>query len=253
MIETMHSPGRFIWRETLVPDKEKASRFYGSLFDWTFEDQAMGPGEPYRLITAAGKQVGGIMQRPADMKMPAYWTSYAWVESVDAACAAAKENAGKVMWGPVEIPGAGRMALIAGPDGAMLSVMTPSSSENGPVVPPKLGQFCWETLMAADVASAEAFWRAVVPSWKVSSASGGDVFTVSEGPMGMIADVQKATKGPPAWLTYVFVKSLDATLEKASSLGGKTIVPPIPVPGMGRAAVIADDQGAVIGLFEHTA
>ena len=50
---------------------------------------------------------------------------------------------------------------------------------------------------------------------------------------------------------YVQVPDLQATLEKAESLGGKTLMPPEEVPGMGiTLAMFSDPSGNVIGLMK---
>ncbi len=47
---------------------------------------------------------------------------------------------------------------------------------------------------------------------------------------------------------YVEVDDLQATIDQATSLGGKMIVPPVPIP-RGHFAWIADPEGTLIGLF----
>lgn len=49
---------------------------------------------------------------------------------------------------------------------------------------------------------------------------------------------------------YVQVDDLVATLAKAESLGGKTILPPMPIPNTGSIAMFTDPEGHVIGLFK---
>ncbi len=49
---------------------------------------------------------------------------------------------------------------------------------------------------------------------------------------------------------YVQVDDLQEYLDKAAKLGGKTIVPPTPVPGLGHFAWFADLEGTVIGLWK---
>jgi uncharacterized protein len=53
-------------------------------------------------------------------------------------------------------------------------------------------------------------------------------------------------------LFYVLVDNLVATLAKVSELGGKTLVPPMAVPGGGRFAWFRDVEGSVIGIYEDT-
>jgi uncharacterized protein len=50
---------------------------------------------------------------------------------------------------------------------------------------------------------------------------------------------------------YVGVDDLDAYLERATRLGGRTILPPTELPGgtFGRIAVFADPDGNAVGLW----
>lgn len=52
---------------------------------------------------------------------------------------------------------------------------------------------------------------------------------------------------------YVQVDDLQAYLKKAATLGGKTIVPPTPVPGMGEFAWMGDPDGNIVGLWKPAA
>ncbi|MDX1388121.1 MAG: VOC family protein, partial [Acidobacteriota bacterium] len=55
---------------------------------------------------------------------------------------------------------------------------------------------------------------------------------------------------PPYWATYVNVADVDATVEKAQSLGGSVGAPPMDVPDVGRIAFLQDPTGAMIALFK---
>jgi len=52
---------------------------------------------------------------------------------------------------------------------------------------------------------------------------------------------------------YVRVEDVQAILDKAEKMGGKTVVPPMPVPGVGIFAWMQDPEGNVIGLIKETA
>src|SRR5256886_13156048 len=54
---------------------------------------------------------------------------------------------------------------------------------------------------------------------------------------------------PPAWLSYVGVPDVDATVRQATSLGARTYAGPQDIP-VGRFAVLADPQGATFGLYK---
>ena len=49
---------------------------------------------------------------------------------------------------------------------------------------------------------------------------------------------------------YAQVDDLEAALKKAERLGGRTLVPPTEVPGMGHFAWIADPEGTGFGLWK---
>lgn len=49
---------------------------------------------------------------------------------------------------------------------------------------------------------------------------------------------------------YVQVDDLQSYLDRASQLGGGTVVPPTEVPGMGQFAWMTDIDGNIIGLWK---
>jgi len=49
---------------------------------------------------------------------------------------------------------------------------------------------------------------------------------------------------------YVEVDDLQAYLDKANQLGGKTLVPPVEIPSQGSFAWLADLDGNIIGLWK---
>lgn len=53
-------------------------------------------------------------------------------------------------------------------------------------------------------------------------------------------------------VVYAQVEDLPTYIKKAERLGGKTIVPPQEVPGMGHFAWIADPEGTLFGLWKPT-
>ena len=94
--------------------------------------------------------------------------------------------------------------------------------------------------------------------WKVESAgqsaAGTDFFYVEPGDGGIGGGImQTAGEMPPSYVMfYVGVEDLKATLEKVESLGGKTVVPPMPIPNdMGQIAVFMDPDDNVIGLHSN--
>src|SRR5437763_696985 len=68
---------------------------------------------------------------------------------------------------------------------------------------------------------------------------------------GIDGGIFTAPENAPPYVTlYVQVDDLQGYLEKAESLGGKTVVPPMPIPGHGSFAMFSDPDGNTIGLFK---
>lgn len=245
--------GRFIWRESMSQDVEKTKAFYGGLFGWTFKGMDMGAMGTYTIIEHPSTQmgIGGIMQLGKEQaQVPTHWASYCAVKDVDASIAKAKELGGKSHWGPMDVPNVGRMAGIMGFDGAALAIMAPQGPDQPRAERPPVGTFCWETLTTSDMDRAKTFWTAVC-GWKASTGVGMPTFAVGDGMENQVADIQTAQGPvPPNWLTFVVVEKVEASCERATKVGGKVMMPAMAVPNIGRIAVVLDDQGAAIGLFE---
>ena len=75
---------------------------------------------------------GGIMKPPPGA--PAAWTPYALVKDVKAAAAIATANGGKIINGPMEVPGGDWIAQGMDPQGAMFSVhsLNPAAQQAAP-------------------------------------------------------------------------------------------------------------------------
>ena len=57
-------------------------------------------------------------------------------------------------------------------------------------------------------------------------------------------------KAPAYWATYVAVEDAVRSRDQAAALGGAVLVPRVDVPMVGTVAVVADPDGAALGLFQ---
>jgi predicted enzyme related to lactoylglutathione lyase len=116
-------PGEFCWSELLTTDHENAFRFYSGIFGWEkLSDFDMGAMGKYLIYGKGGKQYGGMFTKSKDMPMPPSWTYYTQVADLDAAVARAKAKGGKLMNGPMEVPGGARIAQLMDPQGAAFAL-----------------------------------------------------------------------------------------------------------------------------------
>jgi predicted enzyme related to lactoylglutathione lyase len=114
----------------------------------------------------------------------------------------------------------------------------------------KHGAFSWNELATTDPKAALAYYTKLF-GWttEVMPMPGMDYTIVKVGD-SMIGGVMAAPAGAPtAWTPYVTVDDIDETAKLAVSLGGTICVPPTDIPEVGRFAVMADPQGAVIAAI----
>ena len=252
-----HKPGTFSWPELSTTDQKGGVTFYRALFGWDLNDVPMGPGDTYSIFQMRGKSVGSAYtMRPDERSMgiPPHWNSYVTVASADQSAAKAKSLGGTVIAPPFDVMDAGRMAVIQDPTGAMFCVWEPKK-HNGAGVLGENGSLCWTELMTGDAAKAKAFYTGLF-GWTAEEKSMGPGFAYTTfsnrgaPAAGMMQLTQEMAHIPPNWGVYFAVADTDATVAKATSLGGKTITPATEVPGVGRFAILQDPQGAVFAVIK---
>jgi len=88
----------------------------------------MGPGQTYNLLKVGGTDVGGCMEPPMP-SVPNHWHVYFAVQDADATAAQAGAEGGQLTVEPFDIPSVARTAVLADPQGAMFSVLTPAAQQ----------------------------------------------------------------------------------------------------------------------------
>ena len=120
--------GEFTWHELATTDYAAAMSFYAELFGWEKgEAHDMGGMGTYQLFNHGGAQVGGIynLQAPST---PAHWLSYVHVPDCSKATDAAKEAGGRILNGPMEVPGGSWITMIMDPQGGAFAVVEPAKA-----------------------------------------------------------------------------------------------------------------------------
>ena len=86
--------------------------------------------------------------------------------------------------------------------------------------------------------------------WKIDSNNPVNYGMVEPAEGGIAGGVSASPDGRPAVTFYVQVPDLQAALDKAEKLGGKTATPPMDVPGGPSIAHFTDPAGNMIGLVK---
>ena len=119
--------GEFSWHELLTTDYKTAFEFYRALFQWEkMSEFDMGAMGVYFLYGQKGQTYGGMFNRSPDMPPP-NWLSYVRVDDVKSVAQMVQQLNGKVMNGPMEVPGGDWIAQCMDPQGAAFALHTPKT------------------------------------------------------------------------------------------------------------------------------
>lgn len=253
------------WIDTSQPDPDAAAEFYGGLFGWEFED-AMPAGAPGRYLIARlrGGDVAAVSSPPEDAPGQAVWNTYIWVEDADDAAAKARAAGGGVLSDPFDVMEAGRMAVLADPDGAVFFVWQ-AREHRGARIVNEPGSLNFNVLNTRDPEAARRFYGAVF-GWTTLDLGNGEFWTLraygdyleeltpgtrertadlgAAGFEDAVAAIAPADADTPAhWSVTFSTADADATAARAAELGGSVVVAPVDAP-YSRLTVLRDPQGA---------
>lgn len=119
----------------------------------------------------------------------------------------------------------------------------------------KHGDFIWYELMTTDADAAGAFYDKLVGWTSVQSDKSamdyrfffaGDTRDNRNGVGGYMAinEEMAASGARPAWVGYIAVDDVDASVENITGAGGILLMPAMDLEGVGRMAMVTDPQGA---------
>jgi predicted enzyme related to lactoylglutathione lyase len=251
------------WISGVFADPEKAAGFYTELFGWTAEDvlPADEPGSYFvcklrgRDVAALGTEPGGGAPRHAD------WGTCIWVDEADATAEKVTAAGGGVIIAPFDLGDLARMAIVKDPQGAILCLWQPRGNRGAQLVN-EPSAWSMSPLTSPDPEASKSFYGDVF-GWTTDAMDLGGAAEITmfllpgfEGgepsqpvPREVVATMvpsdPSAEEQPAHWSVDFWVDGLDATVARASELGGKTVVPPYEIPGVSMTqAVLADPEGA---------
>jgi predicted enzyme related to lactoylglutathione lyase len=253
--------GHLIWYELMTPDADAAKAFYDAVVGWQIGDP-VAEFQGYRMIGRSdGGFNGGILPLTDEMQQHGArptWLAYIGVDDTDSAAAAIAQAGGKVLMPAFDIPGVGRIAMVADPQGAPFYVMKPippegRENEQSDVFSVDQPQHVrWNELATTDPEGAIDFYRTQF-GWSQE----GDM---DMGEMGKYRFIQNrgttigAVMPKPAqlpvskWTYYIGVDDIDRALDAIKAGGGQVLNGPMEIPGGEFAVNAMDPQGASFGL-----
>lgn len=115
--------GHCAWNELVTSDPTAAKAFYGEMFGWQKADEMdMGKMGLYEMMRQHDYLIGAIMKKPDDVPVP-MWVYYFRVADIEQAAGYISENQGRVLNGPMQIPGGEYILHGLDPQGAMFALI----------------------------------------------------------------------------------------------------------------------------------
>jgi predicted enzyme related to lactoylglutathione lyase len=115
------------------------------------------------------------------------------------------------------------------------------------------GQFVWYELTTSDAEASKKFYPRFTGWGTQPFDQDYTMWTTGGVPFAGIfklTDEMRQQGVPPNWMAYVEADDVDATVNKAKSLGATVMAGPGDIPNVGRYAVLMDPQGAAFGVYK---
>ncbi len=248
-------PCRFVWYELMTNDSTAAAAFYQAVVGWDAADAGMPDGE-YTLFSAGQTRVAGLMSLPDEARQRGAkpgWIGYVGVADVDAHLPRLIQAGGAIHRPPADIPGVGRFAVVADPQGSVFVLFNGLPGSTPPAAAPWTpGHTGWHELRAVDAPAVFPFYEALLGWTKTEAIDIGpmglyQIFTTGEAQAGGMM-TKPADMPGHSWLFYFNVPEIQAAAARVRQAGGQIIHGPQPVPGGAWILNGIDPQGAAFAL-----
>jgi predicted enzyme related to lactoylglutathione lyase len=274
-------PGVPCWVDTWQPDADAAMSFYTQLFGWEAEDTMPdGVEGNHYMCRLRGRDVAAVASRPeaspdvmrgrsaggAEERPVPSWTTYVWVDEVDATVAKATDAGGSILVEPFDALDGGRIAVIADPAGAAIGAWQPGAHKGAQLVN-EPSAYSMSALATNDPEGAKRFYPEVF-GWGIQSFDmGGAELTMWTVPgyvggepqqpvprdvvAAMLPPSADGEGPPPHWDVDFWIADVDQAAAQVPELGGQVLAEPYDVPNTGlRQGAFMDPQGATFSLTQ---
>lgn len=208
----------FCWHG-IATDIDQGSTFYPNALGWKIT--AEGDGPP--MCVAPG---GPVAHLEAPENGPPAWCSYLSVDDLDASTALAADQGGTIVVSPTDLP-VGRFSVVTTPSGAGFGLYQPDESDA--LAAPGPGSIHGVELHST-APERDAAWFASV--------------------FGFTPTVTRSRTDTSAFVAWVQVDDLNATLAKVATHGGTPVGDAFAEPSELRRALVSDPSGARFGLIQ---
>ena len=252
-----HFDGRIVWHDLLTTTPAESRKFYGELFGWKFERPGLsigiGDADSYMLIRHNGELIGGMLDANilnGDDNI-SQWITVMSTEDLSAAVERVAANGGEILTPPTDVGSRGTLAVVAGPDKAIIALVQtrggdPEESE------PVVNGWLWNELWTNNVEQATGFYQAVAGFEIEDHAVPGedhDYRVLKSGDSARAAIMPNPFERElPVWVNYIRVDDPAAITARVEELGGVVFIDASPRALGGEVAFVAGPSGAGVAL-----
>jgi uncharacterized protein len=155
----------------------------------------------------------------------------------------------------MDVGDAGRMAMFADPEGAVIGVWQ-AKEHRGAGLVNEPNTWAWNELMCDDPEKAKQFYAGVFGWGEVTNGEGDHQYTEwqvgGRSIGGMLKKPAEMPSMPSFWTVYIQVADIEAAAKRLADLGGQVVRPATEIEP-GTFAVVTDPAGAMFNLFETKA
>jgi predicted enzyme related to lactoylglutathione lyase len=229
-------------------DLDRARRFYERVFGWTVTP---APWPDWCYVTIDGVATGGLAKRRALLaeRMNTFELTLA-VADVAATLATAESLGARVLMRPSQVGGGGPLvAYFADRDGNLCGIGQ-YAEPRAPV--PTLRHFA---INADDVQRAKAFYEAVF-DWPFAPWGPPDYYIADLGGVHVALQERRELIGgvrTNGFEPTFAIRDIRAVLAAVNANGGRSLMPPFFIEGVGDLCYFVDTEGNLCGVGEYLA
>jgi predicted enzyme related to lactoylglutathione lyase len=248
---SQYDHGRSAWADVGAPDPGAARRFYEEMFGWESQDMGEDTGH-YTMFAKHGRPVAALRGTPEPG--PARWMTYFSVDDLDAVVKKVESAGGTVTLPATNVGTAGRRAAFVDTTGAPFAAWQ-AGDHFGAALRNEPGAFVASELGTTDLGKTKAFYSEVF-DWTYG---GREEYPegIANGRLvgGLLPTSQYERFGRPQgldhWLASFDSAEVDADVSRAVGMGAIVLCEPYTNSKGKRYAIIADPQGAPMGIYDY--
>ncbi|MGH3872134.1 MAG: VOC family protein [Pseudonocardiaceae bacterium] len=256
---TSFIPGSVCWIDVSTTDPARSREFYAGLFGWAYQIDPAPDRGYYTNALRDGQPVAGLAGVPVPAGQPATWTLYLASANITHTAEVFGQWGGRLLYGPVDVPGQGSMFIGADPTGGVIGFWQPARTWTFHTS--DTGALFWAELNTRDGKQADEFFANLF-GYRQQQVGDGvelDYTTWSRGEQMLLGRIQMGQNWSADitahWMLHFVVDpqiGTDAAVNRVLELGGRVNIYPYDSE-LGRIALVTDPCGAAFALIDPTA